>query len=63
MLRWIQHVDADLLAWVSYVSTPEHIQNAGNGIFDSRPIVFYVSVTVFVLMLTKSILESRRLRG
>jgi ABC-2 type transport system permease protein len=63
MLRWIQHVDATLLAWVSYVSTPEHIQNAGLGIFDSRPVVFYVSMTAFVLMLTKSILESRRLRG
>lgn len=63
MLRWIQHVDATLLAWVSYVSTPEHLQNAGNAIFDSRPIVFYVTITAFFLMLAKTILEGRRLRG
>jgi ABC-2 type transport system permease protein len=63
LLRWIQHVDANLLAWVSYISTPEHLQNSVQGIFDSRPLVFYVSVTAFMLMLTKSILESRRLRG
>jgi ABC-2 type transport system permease protein len=63
LLRYIQHVDANLLAWVSYVSAPEHMQNAGLSIFDSRPLVFYVSVTAFILLLTKSILESRRLRG
>jgi ABC-2 type transport system permease protein len=63
LLRWIQHVDANLLALVSYVSTMEHLQNAVQGIFDSRFIVFYVTVTAFMLMLTKSILEGRRLRG
>jgi len=63
LLRWIQHVDANLLAWVSYVSTPEHLQNAVLGIFDTRPVVFYVTVTAFMLMLTKSILEGRRLQG
>jgi len=63
LLRWIQHVDANLLAWVSYVSTPEHLQNAVQGLFDSRPIVFYVTVTAFMLMLTKSILEGRRLKS
>ena len=41
LLRYIQHVDSNLLAWVSYVSAPEHFQNAGLGIFDSRPLVFY----------------------
>ena len=63
LLRWIQHTDATLLDWVSYVSTPEHLQNAVLGIFDTRPIVFYVTVTAFILMLTKSILEGRRLKG
>ena len=63
LLRWIQHVDAKMLAWVSYVSTPEHLQNAVNGIFDTRPLVFYVTVTAFMLVLTKSILEGRRLRA
>ncbi|MCE0523530.1 MAG: ABC transporter permease [Methylacidiphilales bacterium] len=63
LLRWIQHVDAGLLAWISYVSTPEHLQNAVLGIFDTRPLVFYVTVTAFMLLLTKSILEGRRLRA
>jgi ABC-2 type transport system permease protein len=63
LLRWIQHVDASLLAWVSYVSSPEHLENAVLGIFDTRPIVFYVTVTAFMLILTKSILEGRRLRA
>lgn len=63
LLRWIQHVDANLLAWVSYVSTPEHLQDGVMGIFDTRPVVFYVSVTAFMLLLTKSILEGRRLKG
>lgn len=62
-IRWFQHIDANIQAWASYASTPEHLQNAGQGIFDSRPIVFYVSLTAFMLMLTKSILESRRLRA
>jgi len=61
--RWFRHIDANVLAWASYASAPEHIQNAGLGLFDSRPIVFYVSLTAFMLMLTKSILESRRLRS
>ena len=63
LLRWIQHTDATVLDWVSYVSTPEHLQNAGVGIFDTRPIVFYITVTAFMLMLTKSFLEGRRLKG
>ena len=63
LLRWIQHVDANLLALISYISTPEHLQNAVLGLFDTRPLVFYVSVTAFILLLTKSILEGRRLKG
>jgi len=39
------------------------LQNAVTGIFDTRPIVFYVTVTAFVLLLTKSILEARRLKS
>jgi ABC-2 type transport system permease protein len=63
LLRWIQHVDATMLAWVSYISAPEHFENAVQGLFDSRPIVFYVTVTAFMLMLTQRILQGRRLKG
>jgi ABC-2 type transport system permease protein len=61
--RWVQHTDASTLAWISYVSLPEHLQNAVIGIFDSRPIVFYVSMTALMLLVTKTILEGRRLQS
>jgi ABC-2 type transport system permease protein len=61
--RWVQHTDATTLAWISYVSLPEHLENAVHGLFDTRPIVFYVSLTAFMLILTKSILEGRRLQS
>jgi ABC-2 type transport system permease protein len=63
LLRWIQHVDANLLAWISYVSLPEHLEQAVQGIFDTRPIAFYLSATALMLMLTQRILLGRRLRG
>jgi ABC-2 type transport system permease protein len=63
IVRWFPNEDAGTLAWVSYVSLPEHLENAVQGIFDSRPIVFYVSVTALVLMLTQRILQGRRLKG
>ena len=61
--RWVQHTDASTLAWISYVSLPEHLENAVHGIFDTRSLVFYVSMTAFMLMLTKSLLEGRRLKS
>jgi len=61
--RWVQHMDASSLAWISYVSLPEHLENAVHSLFDTRPLVFYVSVTAFMLLLTKSILEGRRLKA
>jgi ABC-2 type transport system permease protein len=63
LLKWIQNIDANLLAWVSYVSTPEHLQNAVQGVFDSRPVVYYLTVTILMLYLAKSVLESRRIKG
>jgi len=61
--KYVQHMDATSLGWIAYVSLPEHLQNAVIGIFDTRPIVFYVSSTAFVLLVTKTILEGRRLRS
>ena len=61
--KWVAHLDSSTLDRISYVSLTEHLQNAVVGIFDTRPIVFYVAMTAFMLMLTKSLLEGRRLRG
>ena len=63
LVRYFQHMDATTLGWITYVSLPEHLQNAVIGIFDTRPIVFYVTATAFVLLVTKTILEGRRLRA
>ncbi len=63
IVKWFQHEDASTLAWVSYVSLPEHLQNSVQGIFDSRPFVFYVTMTALVLMLTQRILQGRRLQA
>jgi ABC-2 type transport system permease protein len=61
--HYFEHMDAVTLGWISYVSLPEHLQSAVLGIFDSRPVVFYLSSTAFVLLVTKTLLEGRRLRG
>jgi len=61
--RWFQHVDSFNLACISYVSGQEHLQNAVLGIFDTRPLAFYASTCAFVLLLTKTVLEARRLRS
>jgi len=63
LCRYLPHTDSTTLEIISYVSGIEHMQNATLGIFDSRPVVFYLSVTAFMLLVTKSILEGRRLRG
>ncbi len=46
---------------VSYLSVLEHLQDFAKGILDLRPIVFFLSVTVFFLMLTVRTLENRRM--
>jgi len=61
--KYVQHIDATTLGWIQYVSLPEHLQNAVIGIFDTRPVVFYITATTFVLLVTKTILEGRRLHG
>jgi ABC-2 type transport system permease protein len=63
LLRWIQHTDATQLARISYISLPEHLQMAVHSIFDTRPVVFYVTFTALMLMVTKTILEGRRLKS
>jgi len=61
--KWVAHLDSATLDRISYISLLEHLQNAVLGIFDTRPIVFYVSMTAFMLLVTKTILEGRRLQS
>ncbi len=43
-----------------YFSTIEHMGEFSRGLFDTRPVVFYASMTVFVLFLTHHVFQYRR---
>jgi ABC-2 type transport system permease protein len=63
LLHFMQNLNDNLQAWISYVSTPEHLSNAGQGIFDTRPLVYYITASILMLYLAKSVVQSRRLKG
>jgi ABC-2 type transport system permease protein len=63
LLHFVQNLDDSVQAAISYVSSPEHLTNAGLGVFDSRPLVYYITASVLMLYLAKSVMQSRRLRG
>ena len=53
----------DTTWWMSvfnYLSLFEHMNDFARGVVDTRPVVFYVSLTVLFLFLTLRALESRR---
>lgn len=48
---------------ITYFSAIEQMETFSRGVFDSRPVVFYLSATVFLLFLTQRSLQGRRLKG
>lgn len=48
---------------ISYISVLGHMQTFSKGIFDTRPIIFYLSCTVFFLLLTHQVMSYRRLKS
>jgi ABC-2 type transport system permease protein len=48
---------------MSYIFTLEQMRSFSAGLFDSRPVVFYLSGTVFFLILTRQVMSGRRLKG
>ena len=54
-LEWIQGLDG--------TPTVDSTSADSRGFFDSRPVVFYLSLTVFVLFLTFHVFQSRRWRN
>jgi ABC-2 type transport system permease protein len=48
---------------MSYVSAIEHMDTFSGGLLDTRPIVFYISGTLFFVFLTQRILHARRLKA
>jgi ABC-2 type transport system permease protein len=47
----------------AHLSMVGHMQDFTRGVVDSRPVVFYLSLTVFFLFLTWKVVESRRWKG
>jgi len=45
---------------VGYFSSLEHMMNFSRGIFDTRPIAWYLSMTVLVLAITYQVFQSRK---
>ncbi len=44
----------------SHISMIEHMRDFSRGVVDTRPVVFYLSLTLFFLFLTLKVVESRR---
>jgi ABC-2 type transport system permease protein len=49
-------------AFFHYISAQQHLHYFASGLFDSRPFVYYLSVTVFLLFLTYQVVDFRRWR-
>jgi ABC-2 type transport system permease protein len=45
-----------------YISSQRHLHYFANGLIDSRPAVYYVSLTIFLLFLTHHVIDTRRWR-
>jgi ABC-2 type transport system permease protein len=45
---------------IEYISSIEHMREFSRGTVDTRRIVFYLSLTVFMLFLTQRVIESRK---
>lgn len=48
---------------LNYIFTLEQMRAFSAGMFDSRPVIFYLSGTAFFLILTRQVMAGRRLNG
>ena len=55
--------DPEASQFIRYLSLTEHMSDFSKGILDSRPVVFYVSLTVIGLFLTGRVIGSPRWRS
>ena len=60
---FVLNITPTLREMTAYFSSLEHMGEASRGFFDSRPVVFYLSLTLFVLFLTFHVFQSRRWRN
>lgn len=45
-----------------YISAQQHLHYFANGLFDTRPVVYYLSMAIFILFLTYQVVDYRRWR-
>lgn len=45
-----------------YISSQQHLYYFAKGLFDSRPAIYYLSLTIFILFLTYQVVDFRRWR-
>jgi ABC-2 type transport system permease protein len=45
-----------------YISSQRHLHYFTNGLLDTRPVVYYLSVSAFTLFLTCQVIDLRRWR-
>jgi len=64
LLSFVSMTSAAKTGWkaqiFSYLGLIEHMQDFARGVIDTRPLVFYLSTTFFLLFLTLRVVESRR---
>jgi ABC-2 type transport system permease protein len=60
---FILSVTPALREMTAYFSALDHMSEASRGFFDTRPVVFYLSLTIFTLFLTFHVFQSRRWRS
>ncbi len=60
---FILNVSPVLRELTAYTSAIEHMMEFSRGVFDTRPVVFYLSLTAFTLFVTFHVFQSRRWRN
>lgn len=64
LLSFILQVTAPVVRdFISYVSPLEHMADFSRGLIDSRPIIWYLSMTVFVLFINFQVFQRRKWRA
>jgi ABC-2 type transport system permease protein len=63
-ISFLVHVEWEVVSEfrevISYISTIEHVRDFSRGIFDTRPFVYYLSMTVFMLVLTTQVFQHHK---
>ncbi len=57
-----EEIPESMKTLIRYFSSSEHMQMFSSGLIDTRPLVYYLSLTVVFLTLTHQVLEYRRWR-